>query len=94
VRALAVVYGGMPYAMIAKVKRLPPVLELHGDADQSVPLARGVELVRLAKTIGASAEQVTYPGREHGFDSSPTDPNSVDAAARVVRFLRANLKAR
>src|ERR1700722_393327 len=66
----AALSAGMPGATVALVKRLPPVLELHGDADRTVPPAKGAELVRLARAAGAPAEQVTYPGRGHGFDLS------------------------
>jgi fermentation-respiration switch protein FrsA (DUF1100 family) len=45
------------------VKHLPPLLELHGDADHNVPLAQGEELVKLAKMAGAEAELVRYPGK-------------------------------
>ena len=65
VTAIAVLYGGMPDAMVAQVNHLPPLNELHGEADRSVPLAKGKELVSLARAVGAPAEQVIYPGREH-----------------------------
>jgi carboxymethylenebutenolidase len=91
VTALAVLYGGMPDTMVARVTHLPPLLELHGDADRTVPPAKGAELVRLARGLGAPAEQATYPGRGHGFDFSDKDPMTADAIARVVRFFRANL---
>ena len=38
VAALAVLYGGMPDATVAKVKHLPPTIELHGDADTVVAI--------------------------------------------------------
>lgn len=41
VTAIAVLYGGMPDAMVAQVKHLPPLIELHGEADRIVPLAKG-----------------------------------------------------
>ena len=93
VNALAVLYGGLPDAMVPQVKHLPPVLELHGDADRTVPPAKGAELVRRARTLGAPAEQVIYPGRAHGFDFADKDPMTADAVARVVRFFRASLAA-
>jgi carboxymethylenebutenolidase len=92
VSALAVLYGGMPDKIVSQVKRLPPLLELHGDADQNVPLAHGEALVKLAKTVGAPAEQVIYPGKAHGFDFSDSDPVTTNAIDRVVRFFRSRLQ--
>jgi carboxymethylenebutenolidase len=92
IAALAVMYGGMPDAMVPEVKHLPPLVELHGDADRNVPLAKGQELVKLAKAVGSQAEQVTYPGREHGFDFSDTDPMTADAIARITRFFQSELR--
>ncbi|MGJ4941217.1 dienelactone hydrolase family protein [Bradyrhizobium sp. HKCCYLS1011] len=93
VAALAVLYGGMPDQIATSVKHLPPLLELHGDADRNVSIARGEALVRLAKTVGAPAELVTYPGKPHGFDFAENDPASADAVARVVGFFRERLPA-
>jgi len=91
IAALAVLYGGMPDVMVSDVKRLPPLIELHGEADRNVPLAKGQELVKLAKAVGSAAELVTYPGKEHGFDFSDTDPMTADAIGRVSRFFQATL---
>jgi carboxymethylenebutenolidase len=91
IAALAVLYGGMPDVMVSDVKRLPPLIELHGEADRNVPLAKGQELVKLAKAVGSAAELVTYPGKEHGFDFSDTDPMTADAIGRVTRFFQARL---
>jgi len=86
-------YGGMPDAMVAQVKHMPLLIELHGEADRSVPMAKGEELVRIAKAVGHQAEQITYPGRDHGFDFSETDSMTADAVGRVVRFFQAHLVA-
>jgi carboxymethylenebutenolidase len=51
VAATAVMYGGIPDAMVAEVKHMPPLIELHGEADRSVPLTKGEELVRIAKRL-------------------------------------------
>jgi carboxymethylenebutenolidase len=93
VMAVAVMYGGMPDAEVTHVKRFPPLLELHGEADRNVPVAKGEELVKLAKEVGARAEMVTYPGREHGFDFSDSDPMTADAIERVIRFFQIQLSA-
>lgn len=91
IAALAVLYGGMPAAMVAEVRHLPPLLALHGEADRSVPVAKGRELVALAGRLGTEAELVTYPGRGHGFDFSESDPMAADALERIARFLVAQL---
>jgi carboxymethylenebutenolidase len=93
VAALAVLYGGMPDKIAPEVKHLPPLLELHGDADRNVPFARGEELVKLAKAAGGQAELIAYPGKGHAFDFSDSDPMATDAVDRVVRFFQARLKA-
>ncbi len=91
VAALAVLYGGMPDAVVPHVKHLPPLIELHGDADRNVPLAKGEELVKLGKALGVEAKLVTYPGKAHGFDFSDTDPLTADAIGRVARFFQSRL---
>ena len=73
------------------MEHLPALLEIHGDADRNVPLAKGEELVALAKRLGAPAELVSYPGRTHGFDFSDTDPMTSDAIGRVVQFFQMRL---
>jgi carboxymethylenebutenolidase len=91
IAALAVLYGGMPDATVSRVRHLPPLIELHGEADRNVPIARGQELVKLGKAVGAEAEFVGYPGKGHGFDFSDADPVTVDAIGRVVAFFEARL---
>jgi acetyl esterase/lipase len=48
-------------------KGLPPVLALHGDADETVPYAQSVALVKGLKNAGDDAELITIPGGKHGF---------------------------
>jgi carboxymethylenebutenolidase len=92
VAALAVLYGGVPDAMLSDVKHLPPLIDLHGEADRNVPFTKGGELVKLGKALGADAELVAYPGKPHGFDFSDTDPAAADAIGRVVKFFETRLK--
>lgn len=93
IAALAVLYGGMPTAMATKVKHLPPLIALHGEADKNVSISEGRELVALGKSVGAETEFVAYPGKGHGFDFSDTDPMTSDAINRVTRFFQAKLAA-
>lgn len=91
VSALAVLYGGMPDSMAGQVKRMPPMIELHGEADQNVRLTTGAALVELARSVGAPAEQVKYPGKGHGFDFADNDPAATDAVERVCRFFETRI---
>lgn len=91
ISALAVLYGGMPDKFAPQVKRMPPLIELHGDADRNVPLQAGEALVTLTKAVGAPGEQVKYTGKGHGFDFADNDPAANDAVERVCRFFQEHL---
>jgi len=91
--ALVVFYGGIPRPMRDAIARLPPLLELHGDAEQIIPIAEGRALVERAKALGGFAEQVVYPGADHGFDFAPHSYAGDDAISRAVAFLRHQLGA-
>src|SRR5262245_13368776 len=54
-------------------KDLPPILTLHGDADQTVPYEHGVKLTKALVDIGARAELITVPGGRHGFPKEKLD---------------------
>lgn len=87
IAALAVFYGGIPDVLKDEITHLPPLLELHGDADRVVPLADGKALVALATKLGQPAENVVYPGAGHGF----SDADNADARRRMVGFFRTHL---
>ena len=94
IAALVVYYGGIPAQRKAGSKHpithMPPLLELHGDADTVVPIEKGKELVELTRSLGQSAEMVVYPGAGHGFNRSAT----TDAEQRTLEFFQAHLIAR
>jgi carboxymethylenebutenolidase len=92
VSALAVLYGGMPGKLVSQVKHMPPLIELHGDADRNVPFANGEKLVQLAKATGAPAELIRYAGKSHGFDLADNDA-AKDAVERVSRFFELQLNS-
>ena len=48
-------------------KGLPPILAIHGDADQTVPYEQSVRLTKALKAAGDVAELITVPGGKHGF---------------------------
>lgn len=91
VTALVVFYGGIPAQRRADGKypiaRMPPLLELHGDADATVPMERGRELVDMTRSLGQSAEMVVYPGAGHGFNGAAAS----DAERRTLEFFQQRL---
>jgi carboxymethylenebutenolidase len=91
IAALVVFYGFIPNdQQSARTDRLPPLLVLHGDADDHVPLRSGQDLVSLARQLGDRAELVVYPGEGHGH-SAWRDPAASDAINRTIGFFRAEL---
>src|SRR5690242_11050284 len=62
ITAAVVYYGTSPFPMDVPVKRFPPLLILHGDADAIIPVEQGRHLADFAKQLGGEAELVIYPG--------------------------------
>ena len=85
---LVVFYGGIPSLLKNEITRLPPLLELHGDADRVVALADGLALVDLARGLGQPVENVVYPGAGHGFEGD----DAVDAQRRTIKFFEQGLR--
>ena len=66
-------------------KGLPPVLTLHGDADQTVPYEHGVKLTNALKEVGNKAELITVPGGKHGLN-----PELAQLWPKIFQFLKKN----
>lgn len=94
ITAAVVYYGTSPFPMDVPVKRFPPLLILHGDADAIIPVEQGRHLADVAKELGGSAELVIYPGERHGFGARLQTANSTDALNRTVAFLGRELNSR
>jgi len=54
-------------------KGLPPILTIHGDADQTVPYEHGVKLTKALRDAGDDAELVSVPQGAHGFPKATED---------------------
>ena len=54
-------------------KGLPPILTIHGDADQTVPYEHGVKLTKALRDAGDDAELVSVPQGKHGFPKATED---------------------
>jgi len=90
ISAITVFYGGIPGVLKDDITHLPPLLELHGDADRRVPLAEGKALVDLAHGLDSPAEGVVYPGAGHGFSGAA----AADAERRTIAFFQRWLLSR
>jgi carboxymethylenebutenolidase len=87
IAAIVVCYGGIADPIKDQINRLPPLLELHGDADQVISIAEGRALVDRAKALGGEAQQLVYSGAGHSFDFK-----NDDARSHAIDFLFRQLK--
>jgi carboxymethylenebutenolidase len=93
IKAAVIYYGSVPFPIMDRAKRFPPLLVLHGDADAVIPAERGKELAVFATQLGGSADLVIYPGIGHGFGARLNTKEAADALARTVTFLTKELDA-
>jgi dipeptidyl aminopeptidase/acylaminoacyl peptidase len=80
----------MPKEMHLFMRRLCPVLILHGEADQTIPIEEAYQLQKLLEKKGIPYEITTYPGAGHGFEDETIWR---DAGLRSLRFLQKYLTA-
>ncbi len=90
VKAVVEFFGGMPREMHLFMRRLCPVLILHGEADQTIPVEEAYQLQRLLEKKGIPYEIKIYPGAGHGFDDETIWR---DAGLRSLEFLQKYLAA-
>lgn len=88
VAAMVDFFGGMPRSYVGRVKTMPPVLILHGDADKLVSVDEAYKLEQLLKEKKLPYEMKIYPGQGHGF----TGEARLDSAKRAMAFLEEHLK--
>src|SRR5271157_4791349 len=83
-------FGGMPKEMNLFMRRLCPVLILHGEADQTIPVEEAYQLQKLLEKKGIPYEIKIYPGAGHGFEDQTIWR---DAGLRSLEFLQKYLAA-
>jgi acetyl esterase/lipase len=54
-------------------KDVPPILTIHGTADQTVPYDHGIRLTRALRDEGADAEMISVADEGHGFPQEKLD---------------------
>jgi predicted esterase len=85
--AIAEWSGLLPNEFFSQVQSLPPLLILHGDADQQVPIVNARQLVRLCQLRDFTCEVQIYAGQGHLFS-----PHIAEIAnQRVLAFFQAYL---
>ncbi len=87
VRAVVDYFGGLPKEMKFFMRRLCPVLILHGEEDSTVPVSEAYHLQRELEKRGLPYEMQIYPGAGHGFSGETWR----DAGLRTLAFLKKHL---
>src|ERR1700689_31845 len=85
VKAVVEFFGGMPKEMNLFMRRLCPVLILHGEADAVIPVDEAYNLKKLLEKKGIPYEIQIYPGAGHGFEDQTIWR---DAGERSLQFLQ------
>jgi carboxymethylenebutenolidase len=85
VKAVVEFFGGMPKEMHLFMRRVCPVLILHGEADPTIPVEEAYQLQKLLEKKGIPYEIKIYPGAGHGFEDETIWR---DAGLRSLQFLR------
>ena len=89
IHAVVEFFGGMPKEMKLFTRRLCPVLILHGDRDQTVPVEEAYHLQQILEKKQIAYEMQIYPGVGHGFSGEIWR----DAGLRTLSFLTKYLAA-
>jgi dienelactone hydrolase len=87
VEAIAEWSGQLPNAFFSQVQSLPPLLILHGELDDQVPMVNARQLVRLCQLRDFTCELQIYAGEGHAFSDHIAD----SANQRALAFFRAYL---
>ena len=65
-----------------------PILLIHGDKDQNVPIRQSVSMLAALKKAGATAELVTKIGADHGW------AETAEENAMIIKWLNSKLSAK
>ena len=88
VSAVVEYFGGLPDLFAWNLRRFPPTLILHGDADDVVPVSEARKLERLLREKSFPFEVKVYAGQKHRF----TGDDEKDAYNRALSFLDKHVK--
>jgi carboxymethylenebutenolidase len=84
IKAVVEFFGGLPREIKPFVRRLCPVLILHGEIDQTVPVAEAYDLQTTLEKRNIPYEMKIYPEGGHGFSGEMWN----DAGQRTLAFMQ------
>jgi dipeptidyl aminopeptidase/acylaminoacyl peptidase len=87
VGAVVELAGAIEKNHVNLVKRLPPILILHGDKDERVSIENAHVLEKVVQRLGVPYEMKIYAGEAHVLSTA----SQRDAATRAVQFLKQHL---
>ena len=87
VEAIAEWSGLLPNQFFSQVQSMPPLLILHGELDEQVPIFNARQLVRLCQLKDFTCEIQIYAGEGHVFSAHVMD----SANQRALAFFRVYL---
>jgi dienelactone hydrolase len=87
VQAMAEWSGQLPNAFFSQVQSLPPLLILHGENDEQVPIVNARQLVRLCELRDFTCEIQIYAGEGHVFSDHIVDLANQRALAFFQTYL-------
>jgi carboxymethylenebutenolidase len=88
VRAVVELAGAIEKKHVNSVKRLPPILILHGDKDKRVSVENAQTLENVVQRLGVPHEMKIYEGEGHVLSTA----SQRDAAMRAVQFFQKHLR--
>lgn len=94
IAAVAEWSGLLPNEFFSQVQSLPPLLIVHGEQDQEVPVVNARQLVRLCELKDFTCEAGIYPDEGHAFSSSAMNSANQRTLAFFQTHLWANLPER
>jgi dipeptidyl aminopeptidase/acylaminoacyl peptidase len=87
VDAIAEWSGLLPNEFFSQVQSMPPLLILHGELDEQVPIVNARQLIRLCQLRDFTCEIQIFAGEDHVFGTHVTD----SANQRALAFFRVYL---
>ena len=88
INAVVEMYGGMPEFAIARMIAMPPVLILHGEDDNLVPVSEARNLEKVLKEKSQPYQIKIYSHQGHSFEGDALQ----DARQQMVTFLHDHLR--